>query len=138
MQWTLFIHYYFGFDYLSYRLKEKNKFERKSTYHDQNVSKIKWSKTSVSQTHSAVKRGVHLIGGFQESLCRNSGKFTANAHDIFTKSHPFRCIVKSFPQNILLSQVSAFFSLKKFEIACTQSKINKNWLGKHQNNFCIV
>ena len=98
MQWTLFIHYYFEFDYLSYRLDniegKKNKFERKSIYHDQNVGKIKWSKTSASQTHSAVKRGVHLIGGFQESLCRNSGKFTANAHDIFTKSHPFWCIVK--------------------------------------------
>ena len=102
-------------------LKEKNKFERKSIYHDQNAGKIKWSKTSASETHSALKRGVHLIGGFQESLCRNSGKFTANAHDIFTKSHPFRCTVKSFPQNnILLSQVSAIsISLKKFEIACS-------------------
>ena len=68
------------------------------------------SKTSVSQTHSAVKRGVHLIGGFQESLCRNSGKFTANAHDIFTKSHPFHCIVKkNFSQNNVYS--FRFFSL---------------------------
>ena len=73
--------------------------------------KIKWSKTSVKlDTFSTKKEVFGLIGGFQESLCRNSGKFTANAHDIFTKSHPFRCIVKSFPQNnILLSQVSAIF-----------------------------
>ena len=94
-------------------LKEKNKFERKSIYHDQNAGKIKWSKTTASQTHSAVKRGVHLIGGFQESLCRNSGKFSANVHDIFTKSHPFRCIVKNFSQNNVYS--FSFFPFKKYK-----------------------
>ena len=39
--------------------------------------KIKWSKTSVKlDTFSTKKEVFGLIGGFQESLCRNSGEYT--------------------------------------------------------------